>query len=47
MSTHPYEYTHVHSTLRSISERLMQLDLKIHKIDHQERIAVDGDIVFH
>jgi hypothetical protein len=29
----------------SISERLSQLDLKIHEVSHQERITVDGTLV--
>jgi hypothetical protein len=29
---------HAHSTLVSTSERLTQLDLKIHEVDHQERL---------
>jgi hypothetical protein len=44
MSTHPYEYAHAHPTLISISERLSRLDLEIHEVGHEERIAVDGDI---
>jgi hypothetical protein len=31
----------------SISERLSQLDLEIHKVGHQERIVVDEDIASH
>jgi hypothetical protein len=37
MSTHPDEYTHVHHTSMSTSERLSQLDLEIYKVDHQEQ----------
>jgi hypothetical protein len=29
------------------SERLSRLDLEIHKIDHQEHIAIDGDVASH
>jgi hypothetical protein len=47
MSTHPYEHTHVHPTPMSTSERLRQLDLEIHKVSHQEHIAVDRDIASH
>jgi hypothetical protein len=39
MNTHLYEHTH--PTHMSIFERLRQIDLEIHKIDHQEHIAVD------
>jgi hypothetical protein len=44
MSTHPYEHTHAHPNSMSISERLSWLDLEIHEISHQERIAVGGDV---
>jgi hypothetical protein len=47
MNTHPYEYTHIHSILMSISERLSRLDLKIHEVSHQERIAIDGDVTLN
>jgi hypothetical protein len=39
-----YKYTHTHPISISISERLIRLDLKIHEVDHQECIAVDGDV---
>jgi hypothetical protein len=45
--THSYEHTHTHSVPMSTSERLSQLDFKIHKVGHQERLAVDGDVVSH
>jgi hypothetical protein len=32
MSTHPYEYMHVHPTPMSTSERLGQLDLEIYEV---------------
>jgi hypothetical protein len=41
---HPYEHTHTHPTTMSTSERLNRLDLEIHKIGHQERLTVDGDV---
>jgi hypothetical protein len=47
MSTHPYEYTHTHPTPMSMSEILSQLDLEIHKVGHQECLAVDGDVASH
>jgi hypothetical protein len=31
----------------SIFERLGRFDLKIYKVDHQERLAVDKDIVYY
>jgi hypothetical protein len=46
-STHPYKHTHVHLTLMSTSKRLSRLDLEIHEVGHQERLAVDGDIASH
>jgi hypothetical protein len=42
MSTHFYEHTHAHHTPMSIFERLSRLDLEIHEVGHQERLAVDG-----
>jgi hypothetical protein len=42
MNIRPYKYMHTHSTFMSISERLDRLDLKIHKVGHEERLAVDG-----
>jgi hypothetical protein len=47
MSTHSYEHTHAHLTSMSSSERLTQLDLEIHEVGYQERIAVDGNVVSH
>jgi hypothetical protein len=41
MSTHLYEHIYTHRTPMSISERLNQLDLKIHEVGHQEHLAVD------
>jgi hypothetical protein len=29
------------------SEKLSRLNLEIHEVDHQERLAVDGDVVSH
>jgi hypothetical protein len=47
MNTHLYEYTHTHHTSMSTSERLSRLDLKIHEVGHQERLAVDEDVIPH
>jgi hypothetical protein len=47
MSTHPYKYTYTHPTPISISKRLSRLDLEIHEVGHQERLAIDGDVVSH
>jgi hypothetical protein len=47
MITHSYEYMYVHPTLMITSERLNRFDLKIYKVDHQKRIAVDRNIIFH
>jgi hypothetical protein len=38
---------HAHLTSMSTFERLSRLDLEIHEFDHQECIAVDGDVVSH
>jgi hypothetical protein len=45
MGTHPYKHTHAHPIPMSTSERLRWLDLKIHEVSQQERLAVD--VVFH
>jgi hypothetical protein len=47
MSTHPCEHMYVYHIPMSTSERLNQLDLKIHEVDHQERLTVDGDAASH
>jgi hypothetical protein len=47
MSIHSYEYTYAHHILMSIFERLSQFDLKIHKVGHQKRLTVDGDVASH
>jgi hypothetical protein len=47
MTTYLYEYMYVHPIFMSTSERLDRLDLEIHKIGHQERLAVDGDGTSH
>jgi hypothetical protein len=31
----------------SISKRLGRLDLKIHEVDYQERLAVDENVISH
>jgi hypothetical protein len=47
MSTHPYEYTHAHSTPMSTSKRLSRLDLKINEFGHQECFSVNGAVASH
>jgi hypothetical protein len=47
MSTHIYERTYAHPVSMNTSEKLSQLDLEIHKVGHQERFAIDRDIVSH
>jgi hypothetical protein len=42
MSIHSYEYTHAHFIFMSTSEK--RFDIEIHKVGHQERLTVDGDI---
>jgi hypothetical protein len=39
--------THTQSTSINTSERLSRLDLKIHKVDHQEYLAVNENIASH
>jgi hypothetical protein len=39
--------TYVYSISINIFERLSRLDLEIHKVSHQEYIAVDRDVVSH
>jgi hypothetical protein len=43
----PYKYTYTDSTYMSTFELLGQLDLKIHEVGHQKRLAVDRDIAYH
>jgi hypothetical protein len=47
MSTHLYEHIYAHPTSMSTSERLSRLDLEIHEVDHQEHLAIDGDVASH
>jgi hypothetical protein len=47
MSTHIYERTYAHLASMNTSEKLSQLDLEIHKVGHQERLAIDRNIVSH
>jgi hypothetical protein len=47
MSTHPYEHTHAHPAPMSTSKILSWLDLEIHEVNHQECLAVDGDVASH
>jgi hypothetical protein len=47
ISINLYKHTYTHHTSTSPSKRLSQLDLEIYKVDHQKRLAVDENIVFH
>jgi hypothetical protein len=47
MSIHFYEHTYTQPIPMSTSERLSQLDLKIHEVDYQERIIINEDITSH
>jgi hypothetical protein len=47
MSIHHYECMYTHCTLMNIFERLRRLDLKIHEVGNQERLAVDRKVVSH
>jgi hypothetical protein len=42
-NTHLYEHTQVHPIHMNTSERLIQFDLEIHKVDRQERLTVNRD----
>jgi hypothetical protein len=44
MITHPYEHTYAQLTSMSIFERLSWIDLEIHKVNHQECLAVDKNV---
>jgi hypothetical protein len=46
-STHSYKHMCAHAAPMSISERLNRFDLKIHEVGYQERLTVDGDVIFH
>jgi hypothetical protein len=47
MSTHSYKYRHTYPISISTFERLDRFDFKIHKVDHQECLVVDGDVASH
>jgi hypothetical protein len=47
MITHLYKYICAHPISMSTFKRLSQFDLEIHKVGHQERIAIDDDIGSH
>jgi hypothetical protein len=38
---------YTHPTPMSIYERLSRFDHEIYKVGHQERLIVDGDVIFH
>jgi hypothetical protein len=44
MSTYSYEHIYTHPTPMNAFEKLSQLDLKIHEIDHLKRLTVDVDV---
>jgi hypothetical protein len=43
-----YEYSpmNIRTTINT-SEKLSQLNLQIHKIDHQEYLIIDKDVIYH
>jgi hypothetical protein len=45
MSTYSYEY--VHPIHMSTFERLNRLDFEIYEVNHEEHLAVDGDVASH
>jgi hypothetical protein len=47
MNTYLYEHMYAHPIIMSISERLSRLNLEIHKIGHEERLTIDGNVVSH
>jgi hypothetical protein len=47
MCTYLYKYIHVHTTPMNIFERLNRFNFEIHEVGYQERLTVDGDIVFY
>jgi hypothetical protein len=47
MNTHSYKHMYIYLNFMSISKRLSQLDFKIHKVNHQDCIAVDRDVTSH
>jgi hypothetical protein len=47
MIIHLYEYMYAHSISISTFKRLSRFDLEIHKVGHQEHIAIDNDIGSH
>jgi hypothetical protein len=47
MSNRLYEYMYIHPITMSTFERLSRLDFETHEVGHQERIAVDEDIISH
>jgi hypothetical protein len=46
-SIHHYKHMHTHLIPMSTPERLSRLNLEIYEVGHQERLAVDGDVVFY
>jgi hypothetical protein len=46
-TTHSYEHIRIRHVPISTSERLSQLNFEIHKVGHQECLAVDGDVASH
>jgi hypothetical protein len=47
MNTHSYKYMYVHPISMVTFERLGRLDFKIHEVDHQGCLAIDGDVASH
>jgi hypothetical protein len=45
MNIYLYKYIYVHSIHMSKFERLNRFDIKIYEVGHQERFAVDGDVI--
>jgi hypothetical protein len=45
--TNTHQYMYAHTTPMNTSKRLSRFDLEIYKVGHQERLAVNEDVVSH
>jgi hypothetical protein len=42
-----HSYEHIYSISMSTFERLSWFNLEIHEVGHQERLAIDGNVISH
>jgi hypothetical protein len=42
-----YEYMYVYTIFMSTFKKLSRFDLKIYKVGHKKRLAIDRDIISH